>query len=687
MEGVCIYDNIVGVAYGCSPDSTNVDSIQIEKCMIFGNKVAVATGTDQARACILRDTDIEGAVTGVSCSSYGQGIGVLPEIEGGSNIVVKWLIDCNNGGRGRGIIDSVYCENTHAIGYFGTGYGLEINNCTFKLLTTKDNLNGNGASTPRLMTLQSKSPATFLGGEVTAYNGNPERHYIANGGMLTIAGTSFDNQPLFTDQYSVNIVSMPNGYTGKGYAYSTKMYDNATANSRGFYVPGGGTVLNYFGEQYTKAPGTPEGFSQFEASATITNYGDGTGSFVSADSTVYTVGTYITGQGGSAGYNAQVADGRIFNVASSSDGCYIGKITAINPSTNLVTLGEMMAEVKSGSMNILRRELPMFHSRSFGTTSSGANTITSVGNIGTWAVGDLISITKDDGSNVGPTGATVASITTTTSQLVGSAGSPVAMTTSGGATLNGYIDNGALSAGNKLTVVSGLVGTITVGHFLTGAGVAAGTIISAGSSSPYTLGASNMTISRNVSTSNTNAKLSYANMAMTKSLSSSTYNSTGAVGIGVAWKGDFINAVNVPAGSSLTGWLCTATGNPGTWTPVYGNSNTILVPLGTLSTKASDAAVGYAIAPMGYKVLTVYAVLNGALATADGTATFAINGTNITNGAITLTNAGSAAGVKYSASPTALNTGAAGDVIRVTIGGGSTATATGNFYAVLVANP
>ena len=90
---------------------------------------------------------------------------------------------------------------------------------------------------------------------------------------------------------------------------------------------------------------------------------------------------------------------------------------------------------------------------------------------------------------------------------------------------------------------------------------------------------------------------------------------------------------------------------------------------------------------MGYKVSTVYAVLNGALATADGTATFAINGANITTGVVTLTNAGSAAGVKYSATPTALNTGVAGDVIRVTVGGGSTATGTANFYAVLVPNP
>ena len=685
IDGLTIYDNIVGIMAGASSDVQQNDTLTVNNCNIQNNRVGVAIGQGQSRGCKIVDTDFIGVETACSGGVYGKQAGVMPIIDGGASAIVKWFMDFNTGDTGRGSLRGAYCEALGSVGFFGkTPYPIDISDCMFKTMSQMQ-MSANSGSVPRLPTLTCTN-ANLSGGTLSFYNGAApgDRSFIINNGHLTITGTAFDNQPLIHDQYNVSIVSIP------GIAYSRKSVFSTGAGTptRGFYVPSGGEAVTSNGELFKTNPGSPEGFVQLEASVAITNYGDGTGAFTSSDATIYPVGAYITGQSGSAGYTVSVAAGRPQTLAGSNEGNYIGRVVAANPNTNVVSLGEMLAEVKSGSMNILRRELPMFHVRSFGTTSSGTNTLTSVGNIGTWAVGDLISIAKDsDGSNVGPVGAYVTTVTTTTSQLVGSAGAPVAMTTSGGATFNGHIDNGSGSSGNKVTIDNSLVGTITVGHFLTGAGVAAGTTISGGSSSPYTIGAANLTISRNVATSNTGAKLSHANMSMTRPVAYTTYNSTGATGIGVAWKGDFFPAVGAPTNSGLTGWQCAATGNPSTMVPVYGNSNTIVLTIPGLSTKASDGAVGYAIAPMGYKVSTIYAVLNGALATADGTATFAINGTGITTGVITLTNAGSAAGSKYSASPTALNTGVAGDVIRVTVGGGSTATATGNFYAVLVSNP
>ena len=68
--------------------------------------------------------------------------------------------------------------------------------------------------------------------------------------------------------------------------------------------------------------------------------------------------------------------------------------------------------------------------------------------------------------------------------------------------------------------------------------------------------------------------------------------------------------------------------------------------------------------------------LNAALATGDATLTGKIGANAITNGVITITQAGSAAGDVDSATPSAAKTVAAGDVISFTGGGTSDATST-----------
>jgi hypothetical protein len=100
------------------------------------------------------------------------------------------------------------------------------------------------------------------------------------------------------------------------------------------------------------------------------------------------------------------------------------------------------------------------------------------------------------------------------------------------------------------------------------------------------------------------------------------------------------------------------------------------VTIGSLSNKATDAAVLRWVAPMAGTIAKSFTVLNAALATGDATLTLAINGTAVTGGVLTVTQSGSAAGDVDSASPTAAATFAAGDVITVTGGGASTATST-----------
>lgn len=116
-------------------------------------------------------------------------------------------------------------------------------------------------------------------------------------------------------------------------------------------------------------------------------------------------------------------------------------------------------------------------------------------------------------------------------------------------------------------------------------------------------------------------------------------------------------------------------------------SDVLYIHLGQASSKASDAAVLRAPAPSAGMLLKIKTVINGALATADATVQAKVNGTNAGStptGLVTITQSGSAAGDVDSASPITTNVALAeNDVISGTVGGGSTATATLEMYALI----
>lgn len=101
-----------------------------------------------------------------------------------------------------------------------------------------------------------------------------------------------------------------------------------------------------------------------------------------------------------------------------------------------------------------------------------------------------------------------------------------------------------------------------------------------------------------------------------------------------------------------------------------------------ISSKGADAEVARWVAGSAGTITGFKTVLNAALATGDATAQLKVNGTNAgstTTGLITQTQSGSAAGDVDTATPLTTNlTFVAGDVISVTGGGASTATATFN---------
>ncbi len=79
--------------------------------------------------------------------------------------------------------------------------------------------------------------------------------------------------------------------------------------------------------------------------------------------------------------------------------------------------------------------------------------------------------------------------------------------------------------------------------------------------------------------------------------------------------------------------------------------------------------VYYAVSPLAGTISKIYSIIEGALTVGNATLTGKIGATPITNGAITITQAGSAAGDVDSATPSAANTVTAGSVISVTVGG------------------
>ncbi|MCK5610992.1 hypothetical protein KAR91_54470, partial [Candidatus Pacearchaeota archaeon] len=90
----------------------------------------------------------------------------------------------------------------------------------------------------------------------------------------------------------------------------------------------------------------------------------------------------------------------------------------------------------------------------------------------------------------------------------------------------------------------------------------------------------------------------------------------------------------------------------------------------TVEIALTDGVSGHVVAPFAGDISTIETVLTGgAVTTNDAVCTFDIGGTGITDGVVTIANSGSAIGDLDSATPSALNTVAAGDLIKCTVSG------------------
>lgn len=95
------------------------------------------------------------------------------------------------------------------------------------------------------------------------------------------------------------------------------------------------------------------------------------------------------------------------------------------------------------------------------------------------------------------------------------------------------------------------------------------------------------------------------------------------------------------------------------------------------------AGVHRIVSPVAGTITKVWSVIDGVLTVGNATLTGKIGATNITDGLITITQAGSAAGDVDSATPTAAQVVAVGDVVSFTVGG-TNATATSAEVSFLI---
>lgn len=109
------------------------------------------------------------------------------------------------------------------------------------------------------------------------------------------------------------------------------------------------------------------------------------------------------------------------------------------------------------------------------------------------------------------------------------------------------------------------------------------------------------------------------------------------------------------------------------------NKVVLLIPVATLV----GTGVYRVVSPVAGTITKIWSVTDGALTVGDATLTGKIGATAITAGAITIAQAGSAAGDVDSATPSALNVVAAGNVVSVTVGG-TNETASGAMVSILI---
>jgi hypothetical protein len=128
------------------------------------------------------------------------------------------------------------------------------------------------------------------------------------------------------------------------------------------------------------------------------------------------------------------------------------------------------------------------------------------------------------------------------------------------------------------------------------------------------------------------------------------------------------NTVHQANGSGATSWAKVGISNINTSSIKQLNKKEFTYTIDTINTAASY----YLVIPYAGSISKIWSVIDGSFTGSNTILSFEINNVAVTNGNITITQSGSAAGDVDSSTPTAANTLTAGQALEIICDGGAT---------------
>ena len=170
------------------------DSIILRDCNLSYNKVSLAVGQSQNRGVTLEDVHAKSINRLIDCTGYGQGTGPLPEVRGGVVVGVREFMSVSPGWGNGASITGMYAEGVTSMGVWGGGTAQQM-----PLVVNGSTFKFMGEVYTTL-----SMDHHFRSDALVTFNGCYMAHYVAreiplsfvNQGNLTFIGCLFDSPPM-----------------------------------------------------------------------------------------------------------------------------------------------------------------------------------------------------------------------------------------------------------------------------------------------------------------------------------------------------------------------------------------------------------------------------------------------------------------------------------------------------------
>ena len=170
------------------------DSMLLNDCNLSYNKVSLSVGQSQNRGVVLKDVYALSVYRLVDCNAYGQGTGPLPDIRGGTVTGVREFMAVSPGWGNASSITGMYAEGVTSMGYWGASSAQQM-----PLVVNGSSFKFIGEGYTSLSMdchFRSDALVTFNGCYFAHNAGKEIQLSFANQGSLTFTGCLFDGTPI-----------------------------------------------------------------------------------------------------------------------------------------------------------------------------------------------------------------------------------------------------------------------------------------------------------------------------------------------------------------------------------------------------------------------------------------------------------------------------------------------------------